>query len=109
MQGLLVEVGPVGVAEIELCTNQSLCSVITNETVLTDYLYSYLQLKYDALRNASNGSAGRGGLNLKLIGDFPVTVPPIELQKKYIATVNQLDKLKVILNKVDEKIELLNF
>ena len=91
--------GTVGVAEIELCTNQSICSVVTDDTVDVDYLYYFLKLQYEALRGASNGAAGRGGLNLKIIGDFPVIVPDLNLQKSFVKCVNQIDKLKLILQK----------
>ena len=86
--------GTVGVAEIELCTNQSICSVVTDDTVDVDYLYYFLKLQYEALRGASNGAAGRGGLNLKIIGDFPVIVPDLNLQKSFVKCVNQIDKSK---------------
>lgn len=91
--------GTVGVAEIELCTNQSICSVVTDDTVDVDYLYYFLKLQYEALRGASNGAAGRGGLNLKIIGDFPVIVPDLNLQKSFVKCVNQIDKSKLILQK----------
>ena len=99
--------GTVGVAEIELCTNQSICSVVTDDTVDVDYLYYFLKLQYEALRGASNGAAGRGGLNLKIIGDFPVIVPDLNLQKSFVKCVNQIDKSKFILQKMIEKLELL--
>lgn len=50
--------GTVGVAEIRLCTNQSICSIVTNKAVNTDYLYYYLKSQYEELRNASNGAGG---------------------------------------------------
>lgn len=86
--------GTVAVAEIPLCTNQSLCSIITDETVDTDYLFTYLQLQYDNLRNISNGSAGRGGLNIKLIGQFSVLVPLLAVQQKFSNYLREIDKSK---------------
>lgn len=101
--------GTVGVAEIALCTNQSLCAIITNETINTDYLYSYLQLKYEDLRRISNGDGGRGGLNLKLVGNFEVMIPDIALQDRWGAFVQQIDKSKfVIKQQIVDLQELLN-
>lgn len=86
--------GTVAIAEIPLCTNQSICSIITDDTIDADYLYTYLQFQYDNLRNISNGSAGRGGLNIKLIGQFAVLVPPLMLQKRFSLFLNECDKSK---------------
>jgi len=86
--------GTVAVAEIPLCTNQSLCSMITDGTVDTDYLFTYLQFQYNNLRNISNGSSGRGGLNIKLIGQFTVLVPPLAVQQKFSNFLKEIDKSK---------------
>ena len=86
--------GTVAVAEIPLCTNQSLCSIITDGTVDTDYLFTYLQFQYNNLRNISNGSSGRGGLNIKLIGQFAVLVPPLAIQQKFSNFLKEIDKSK---------------
>ncbi|WP_288780835.1 restriction endonuclease subunit S [uncultured Dialister sp.] len=87
--------GTVAVAEIPLCTNQSLCSIITDGTVDTDYLFTYLQFQYNNLRNISNGSSGRGGLNIKLIGQFAVLVPPLAIQQKFSNFLKEIDKSKL--------------
>lgn len=88
--------GTVAVAEIELCTNQSLCSIVTNNEVNTDYLYYYLQTQYEELRESSNGDGGRGGLNLKIIGAYPLILPPISLQNKFAEFVKLIDKSKFV-------------
>ena len=88
--------GTVAVAEIPLCTNQSLCSIITDETVDTDYLFTYLQFQYNNLRNISNGSSGRGGLNIKLIGQFTVLVPPLAIQQKFSNFLKEIDKSRFL-------------
>ena len=58
--------GTVAVTEIELCTNQSLCAMVTDETVLSDYLYHNLRNRYEEIRNMCAIADGRGGLNLNL-------------------------------------------
>ena len=91
--------GTAAMAEIELCTNQSICSLVTNKKMNPDFLLFYLKEQYEQLRAASNGEGGRGGLNLKIIGAFPIMVPPIELQNKFAAFVEQVDKSKFIVQK----------
>lgn len=99
--------GTVAIAEIPLCTNQSICSIITDDTIDADYLYTYLQFQYDNLRNISNGSAGRGGLNIKLIGQFAVLVPPLMLQKRFSLFLNECDKSKMAVQRSLDELETL--
>ena len=39
--------GTVAITRIELCTNQSLCGIIPNEKLNSDYLYHYLKTQYE--------------------------------------------------------------
>jgi len=88
--------GTVAVAEIRLCTNQSICSLVTNKSINTDYLYYYLKSQYEALRDASNGAGGRGGLNLKIVGQFKILLPPLPLQNQFAEFVQKVESAKEI-------------
>ena len=88
--------GTVGITQIELCTNQSICSIVNNEKINPWFLLYYLKNQYEELRNVSNGDGGRGGLNLKIIGKFKIYLPPIELQNEFAKYVEQIDKSKFI-------------
>jgi type I restriction enzyme S subunit len=72
--------GKVAITEIELCTNQSLCSMICNEELDYKFLYFYLDGKYDELRAISNGDGTRGGLSLKILAPYKIPVPPLAVQ-----------------------------
>ena len=89
--------GTVGVAEIPLCTNQSICSIITNGGVNVDFLYYQLRYLYHELRDISNGDGGRGGLNLKLIQGFKVLVPPFDLQQEFASKIESIEKQKELI------------
>ena len=91
--------GTPAIAEIELCTNQSICSIVNNEKVNAEYLYHYLLTQYGNLRSSSNGDGGRGGLNLKIIGNFRIIIPPIELQNEFADFVKLIDKSKFVVQK----------
>ena len=92
--------GTVGVAEIPLCTNQSICSLVGNKELIdTDYLYVCLNLMYELIRSMSNGAEGRGGLNLKIIGGIEIPLPPLTLQNRFAAFVKQIDKSKFFVQK----------
>ena len=89
--------GKVAITEIELCTNQSLCSIICNDLVNYKYLYYLLDSKYEDLRAISNGDGTRGGLSLRLLKPYRICLPSLEKQKKI---VNVLDKFDQITNDI---------
>ena len=86
--------GTVAITEIELCTNQSLCCIIPNSSVMSDYLYYHLKLRYEEIRNLAGIAEGRGGLNLKLIQGIRVLVPSKVDQEEFVAFARQSDKSK---------------
>ena len=86
--------GTVGVAEIPLCTNQSICSIVTNEKIDVDFLYYQIKFLYNELRSASNGDGGRGGLNLRLIKKFPIISPNYSLQVSFAKRIKTVELLK---------------
>ena len=99
--------GTAAITEIELCTNQSICSIVNNEKANVEYLLHFLKLQYMELRGASTNTDGRGGLNLKIIGNYPIMIPPIELQNEFAAFVEQTDKSKLAIQQSLEKLETL--
>ena len=89
--------GTVAITEIELCTNQSLCCIIPNSSVMSDYLYYHLKLRYEEMRNLAGIAEGRGGLNLKLIQGIRILVPSKADQEEFIAFARQSDKSKYLI------------
>lgn len=87
--------GTVAISEIELTTNQSIAAVIIKDkSVSPDYVFFNLGSRYEELRNVSGGS-GRAGLNLSIIGEQEVLLPPLPEQQK----------IAIILSSVDDVIE----
>lgn len=78
--------GTVAMNKIELCTNQSLASIVPNDTVYSKFLYYNLDSRYDELRKMSTGDGGRGGLNLKIINNIYIGLPPLLEQKKWLTS-----------------------
>lgn len=85
--------GTVAITRISLCTNQSLCAIETDETVFDDFLFYYLETQYDKLRLISSGDGTRGGLNLKLINAYSISIPCIEEQKKIADFLSNIDEI----------------
>lgn len=85
--------GKVAITRIPLCTNQSLCAVIPNKDVSSEYLYFYLQSQYSKLREISSGEGNRGGLNIKMITSFEIPLPPLVEQERIVSILDRFDKL----------------
>lgn len=83
--------GTVAITKVELCTNQSLCSIVSNDDINSHYLYYYLKGQYQKLRDISSGEGTRGGLNLKMIRDFRIPVPSLEIQSRIVQILDNFD------------------
>ena len=86
--------GTVARTRIELCTNQSLCAIISDSNVDSDFLFHYLVSQYNNLRAVSSGDGTRGGLNLKMIREYRVPVPPVEIQREIVRILDQFTTLE---------------
>ena len=91
--------GKVAITRIPLCTNQSLCAIVVDETVISKYLFHYLRSQYSRIREISSGDGTRGGLNLKMIKAYVVPVPPIEVQEEIVRILDSYTE------KIDELIQ----
>lgn len=86
--------GTVAVNYTKLCTNQSIAAIFPNEEVDSEYLYQTLESRYLELRNLSSGDGGRGGLNLKLIHNLSIPLPPTKAEQTTIGTaLSDMDAL----------------
>ncbi len=85
--------GLVALTKIELCTNQSLCSIVPYQLIKSEYLYYYLSTQYYNLRLISSGDGNRGGLNLKMINDYTIPIPSLDEQQRIVSILDKFDKL----------------
>ncbi|MCD6578959.1 restriction endonuclease subunit S [bacterium] len=77
---------------IKATTNQA-CAVLhnfKNEDILIDYLWVYLMNEYDRLRELASGN-NQPNLNAQMIKEYPVVIPPKDIQEKI---TNKFFKLK---------------
>ena len=92
--------GKVARIKIKLTTNQSLAALtFDSNKVSSDYVYHYMVTQYEKLRQISSGSGTRGGLNLQMISNFSIPLPPLSEQQR-IATI--LDKFDTLVNSISE-------
>ena len=97
--------GTVAINYVELCTNQSVASILPNEYFIQKYLYYQLDMRYKELRSLSYGDGGRGGLNLKILNNLIVKVPPLEEQKRIAEVLSLCDDIIENLTELIDKKE----
>jgi type I restriction enzyme S subunit len=86
--------GTIARTRIALCTNQSLCSIVSDESLNSDFLFHFLRTQYRQLRSVSTGDGARGGLNLQLIRGYRIPVPPLDVQREIVRILDAFTELE---------------
>jgi type I restriction enzyme S subunit len=84
--------GTVAINKVELTMNQSVAAIIPNiNKIYPEYLYHYLDNKYQELRSISAG-AGRAGLSLTILSKYEILISEsIDRQKKIAKVLDTTD------------------
>lgn len=92
--------GQVGITTIDLCTNQSIGSILPSHNFCPSFLFYNLLNRYDEIRSISGGDSGRGGLNLEMIKNISVNMPTpseqtiiaqiLTTQEEYISAIEHM-------------------
>ena len=98
--------GMTGYTSIECATNQACACILPCEQFNQNYLWRYMILSYDKLRDMAKGG-NQPNLNIGIIKNFPVLKPPIELQNDFAAFAERVDRQKQTVQQSLEKLELL--
>jgi len=98
--------GMTGYTSIECATNQACACILPCEKFNQNYLWRYMILSYDKLRDMAKGG-NQPNLNIGIIKNFPVLKPPIELQNDFATFVERVDQQKQTVQQSFEKLELM--
>ena len=90
----------------ECATNQACACILPSTTVNQKFLWYYMILSYDKLRDMAKGG-NQPNLNIGLIKQFSVLIPPLSLQNQFAAFVERVDQQKQTIQQSLEKLELM--
>ena len=79
------------------------------DSIEADYLATYLNTSHSKrmLREMAHGAVNQANINAKEMQSIVVPVPPVELQRDFLAFVRQVDKLKFETQQAIDKLQLL--
>jgi len=89
--------GNVGYLKIEAATNQACAAIIPTEKINQIFLFELLKNSYLNLRSLARGG-NQENLNLDIVGNYPIVLPPLLLQNKFAAIVEKVEAMKVKYN-----------
>mgnify|MGYP003306275200 CR=1 FL=1 len=99
--------GTAAINYVELCTNQSIASILPSDKYYPEFLYQNIESRYKELRDISSGDGGRGGLNLQMIYNLNIPYCSISEQRKIGDFLCLLDQRIETQRKIIKKYESL--
>lgn len=85
--------GMTAYLQCQATTNQACACILPSKKVNQKYLWQYLIFSYEKLRNMAKGG-NQPNLNGEIIKNFPVLLPPIEMQTKFSQFKEDIEKNK---------------
>lgn len=85
--------GQIARLKIKACTNQACAAILPSNTLHPSFLFSFLLASYEPLRSVAIG-CNQKNLNLSLIKNYPVILPPLALQEDFAAKVEAIEAQK---------------
>lgn len=88
--------GKVGILGIPATTNQACAVIYPSNSITYQYVFSYLRYSYELLRGMGRGG-NQPNLNVGMIANLEIPIPPIDLQDKYSDIFNKINSQKELL------------
>ena len=83
--------GRSAILGIPATTNQACAVLFPSKKCETGYLFSFLQNTYERLRELGRGG-NQPNLNLSIIREFPLPLPPVSLQRRFSDFVQEVER-----------------
>lgn len=85
--------GRSGLLGIAAATNQACAAILPSHKIETSYLWAYIKVSYNRLRDLGRGG-NQPNLNLSMIRDFPVPLPPEGKRKAFVEIMRNHERLR---------------
>ena len=85
--------GRTGKLGIPATTNQACAAILPSSKISTDYLWTFLKLSYNEIRDLGRGG-NQPNLNLSMVRDLVIPVPPLSLQEEFAGMVARVESLR---------------
>ena len=77
---------------LPLTTNQACCNLQIDETKAdVRYVFHWLSNEYEHLKALGEGS--QSNINAKKVKSYPISLPPLEEQRRIVSILDRFDKL----------------
>lgn len=86
--------GKCGVLGMPAATNQACAAVLPTDSINNSYLFQLTRANYESIRSLAHGG-NQENLNLGMIKDIDIPVPPAMLQKQFADIANMVSRIKV--------------
>ena len=96
--------GKTAILDIEACTNQSVTGIMPSSKFIPEYVWYYLRLNYERIKNKSYGRAQQH-IRQGIIEDLDILLPDIKRQKEIVKIFKEVELLKEKSKIMREKID----
>ncbi len=96
--------GKTAILDIEACTNQSVTGIMPSDNFVAEYIWYYLRLNYEKIKNKSYGRAQQH-IRQGIIEELDILLPDIERQKEIVKIFKEIEFLKNKSKVMREKID----
>ena len=103
---IAANIAKTGILTFDSCFPDSVVGFVPNKLTNNIFIHYWFSFFQKILEEEAPESAQKN-INLKVLSNLDVIVPPIELQNKFAAVVAQIDKSKLAVKKSLEELEIL--
>ena len=90
---IAANIAKTGILTFDACFPDSVVGFIPNEKVKIEYVQYWMSFLQKMLEESAPESAQKN-INLKILFDLNIPVPPFELQNQFTTTVQLIEKIK---------------
>ncbi|MDL5037809.1 restriction endonuclease subunit S [Comamonas sp. Y6] len=98
--------GKCAILNIAATMNQACAGIKPSDKIKHEYIFQFLKMSYQRLRDQARGG-NQENLNVGILGDFKIMLPPLDLQNKFCTIFREIEKMKKSEENGLKKIDLL--